>query len=372
MSLGRFTLLLFAALLQQPVTWSADGAGDPVADAQVPDAVETGEAVVSIFYATNRRRHDDEPAADAYGGERGEPHFGRCEVEFTPIPIMDAVARKVPFYVPSETNQIRVAEQSDPRAFWDRLSARVENASSRSLVVFVHGYNYGFDRNCHMAAELQRTLSGKSTVVVFSWPSNGNPADYVPDQVDVEWSVPFLAQFLAVLSTRFGASNVHVLAHSLGSRGLVYALERLRADLGARPVIGHLVLLAPDFDSQTFVDLLPRLTPLTRSVTLYASSNDTPLKLSRQVNGHPRLGQAGEFLTIGEGMETIDVSGVGRYQILGHEYFYYHPLVVADLVTLLATGKRAAERTGLRLKTADGQQYWELTEGGNRRERDRP
>jgi esterase/lipase superfamily enzyme len=361
-SLGRSTLLLFAALLLQPVAWSADERGGPAADAQAPDAGETGEAVVSVFYATNRRRRDDRPAADTYGGDRGEPHFGRCEVEFTPIPIMDEVARKVPFYVPNETNEISVAEQADPHKFWERLSARVAQTSSESVVVFVHGYNYGFDRNCHMAAELQRTLSGRSTVVVFSWPSNGNPADYVPDQVDVEWSVPFLAQFLAVLSTRFGADNVNVLAHSLGSRGVVYALERLRADLPARPVIGHLVLLAPDFDSQTFVDLLPRLDPLTRSVTLYASSNDTPLKLSRKVNGHPRLGEAGEFLTIGEGMETIDVSGVGRYQILGHEYFYYHPLVVADLVALLTTGKGAAERPALRPKSLDAGGYWELVE----------
>jgi hypothetical protein len=43
--------------------------------------------------------------------------------------------------------------------------------------------------------------------------------------------------------------------------GSVFALQRLGADVGARPAIGHLVLLAPDFDSQTFVDLLPRLAP---------------------------------------------------------------------------------------------------------------
>jgi esterase/lipase superfamily enzyme len=364
--LRHSSLLLIAAVLSSPIAWSADEHHGPAAEAQAPEAAETGDAVVGVFYATNRRRYrvDNHPAADTYGGERGEPHFGRCGVEFTPIPIMNEVARKVPFYVPSETNEITVAEQSDPKAFWERLSAHVAKTSSRSVVVFVHGYNYGFDRDCRMAAELQRMLQGKSTVVMFSWPSNGTPADYVPDQVDVEWSVPFLAQFLAVLGTRFGPSNVHVLAHSLGSRGIIYALERLRADLGARTVIGHLVLLAPDFDSQTFTDLLPRLTPLTRRVTLYASINDMALKLSRQVNGHPRLGEAGEFLTVAEGMETVDVSGVGRYQILGHEYFYYHPLVVADLTALLTTGKGAAERPALRSKMVGGRQHWELVEPG--------
>ena len=84
------------------------------------------------------------------------------------------------------------------------------------------------------------------------------------------------------------------------------------------------------------------------------------------MNGHPRLGEAGEFLTIVEGMETIDVSGIGRYQILGHEYFYYHPLVTADLVKLLTSGKSAAERTALRTRTKGGNRYWEIVESHKR------
>ena len=34
--------------------------------------------------------------------------------EFTPIPIMGKVARKVPFYVPAETREVLLAEQSAP------------------------------------------------------------------------------------------------------------------------------------------------------------------------------------------------------------------------------------------------------------------
>ena len=211
-----------------------------------------------------------------------------------------------------------------------------------------------------MAAEIQRAVHGKAIVVMMSWPSNGRPSDYLPDLVDVEWSVPFLATVLSKIADRVGRRNVQVLAHSMGSRGILFALQRLRADSPKRPLINQLVLLAPDFDSQTFVELLPRLVPLTGNITLYASSNDTPLKASRQLNGHPRLGEAGECLTVAEGVETIDVSAVGRYQILGHEYFYFHPKVAADLVVLLSSGKSAGERTTLRSRTRDGTQYWEI------------
>ena len=153
-------------------------------------------------------------------------------------------------------------------------------------MVFVHGYNYGFERHCKAAAELQRTLMGKAVVLMFSWPSNGRPTDYIPDQADVEWSVPFLARVLADLSDRLGPERVQVLAHSLGSRGVIFALEHLRARAGNHVRLSvQLVLMAPDFDAQTFVERLPVLVPLTAGITLYASSNDTPLKASRQLHG---------------------------------------------------------------------------------------
>lgn len=357
--LFRSTSLLAALLLFSYAARGAesDGGGiSPVAEAE--EAVTVG-----VFYATNRKRADGEPTAETYGGERGEPHFGRCEAEFTPIPFINQLASKMPFHLPSETNALRVVEQADPDAFLDQLASAAAGTSSGSVVVFVHGYNYGFARTCRMVAELQRGLEGNAIVVMFSWPANGLPTDYVRDQADVEWSAPFLASFLDRLGERLGRERLQVLSHSLGTRGAVMALLLLRADLGDEAVAARLVLLAPDFDSQTFVELLPRLRPMTRSITLYASSNDTPLKMSRQLSGYPRLGEGGELLTLAEGMESIDVSGVGRYQIFGHEYFYYHPLVAADLVELLSTGRSAAERSGLVSRNRNGVVFWEMRGG---------
>jgi esterase/lipase superfamily enzyme len=319
---------------------------------------------VSVFYLTNRKRHAGKPVAETYSGDRGEPHVGRCEVEFTPIPIINQVAPKLPFYLQSETNVVSLAEQTGLPVFWEQLGADVERTASGSVVLFVHGYNYGFERTCRMAAEMQRSLQDKATVVVFSWPSNGLPSDYVSDQADIEWSVQLLAEFIGQLGDRIGRSNVQVVAHSLGSRGVIFALQRLAAGRGERPAIGQLVLLAPDFDAQTFVDLLPELVPLAGGITLYASGNDTPLKLSHQLNGYPRLGEGGDHLTVVEGMDTIDVSGVGRYQFTGHEYFNFHPVVTADLEALLGTGTRAAERSGLQPKLRDGLRYWEPVAAG--------
>ena len=315
---------------------------------------------VSVPYVTNRRREAPVAEQKAYGGDRGPTSFGRCEVVFTPIPVINKIAPRVPFYLADETLDLRIEPQTDPGVFLRQLQEQSAGTASGSVVVFVHGYNYGFERHCKAAAELQRALSGKAIVLMFSWPSNGRPTDYIPDQADVEWSVPLLARLLAYLGDRLGADRVQVLAHSLGSRGVVFALERMRADLKTRPLIGQLVLMAPDFDAQSFVERLPILAPLTAGITLYASSNDTPLKASRQLHGSPRLGEAGEFLTVAEGMQTVDVSPLGRYQVLGHEYFRFHPMAAADLAELLGEGLGAPDRAGLRRASFNGMVYWEL------------
>jgi len=360
-----------AFLLTVILLWSCIASGakpdDPAATSAPAGAAGRGEATVkvSVFYLTNRKRQERKPLADTYSGDRGEAHFGRCEVEFTPIPIINQVAAKMPFYLKSETSLVSLAEQSDPPLLWKQLAAAVERTSTGSVVLFVHGYNYGFERTCRMAAEMQRSLQDKATVMVFSWPSNGLPSDYVRDQADIEWSVPVLAGLIGQLGERIGTANVQVVAHSLGSRGVIFALQRLAFERVERPAIGHLALLAPDFDAQTFVDLLPGLASMVGGITLYASDNDTPLKLSHQLSGYPRLGEAGEYLTLVEGMDTIDVSSIGRYQITGHEYFYFHPLVSADLVALLSTGARAAQRSGLQAKERDGIRYWDFIKAVN-------
>ena len=343
-------MVLALAAAAVPLPSRAQGTGDGAAS---EDEVARE---VDVFYLTNRRRAGD----GDYDGERGEARFGLCRVEFTPIPILDRVGAEAPFYIPRETIDIQPAETIDAEGFLDRLATAVEATSSRSAVIFIHGYNYGFQRTCRMAAEMQRSLAGDAVVVMFSWPANGLPTDYVSDLADVEWSVPLLADFLGRIGDRLGTGAVQVLAHSMGSRGTVAALERLAARSDRRPVVGRLVLLAPDFDSQTFVDRLPELRPLAGSVTLYASSNDSPLKLSRQLSGYPRLGEAGEFLTVVDGVETIDVSPAGIYQVFGHEYFFYHPLVAADLAALLSSGAAAAERPGLVSRRRDGFAYWEI------------
>jgi len=351
-------VMLLTALLAQAGFAGETDATVPIETAVAIEATAAKPARVAVFYLTNRASDGDGTDTREYNGDRGLPGFGHCDVEFTPIPIVSEVATDLPFYLKRETNVVTTVELPDREQFWKQLGTAVKGTSSGSVVLFIHGYNYGFERTCRMAAELQRTLHGKATVVAFSWPSNGLPSDYVSDLADVEWSVPLLSGFIRQLAERFGGANLQVVAHSLGSRGAIFALRNLAAEQIKPPVIEELVLLAPDFDSQTFVDLLPGIRGMTGHMTLYASANDTPLKLSEQLSGYPRLGQGEEHLTVIEGVETIDISSAGRYQITGHEYFFFHPQIADDLAMLLSGGVRASGRSGLVSKTRDGLTFW--------------
>lgn len=314
----------------------------------------------SVFFVTNRNRKKTDKPEVRFGGKRGVPAFGICEVEFEPIPMMSEVADKAPFYVPAESSEQRLEIVEEAETFWHLLVDATAATRTGDVVIFVHGYSYDLERGCDRAAEAQRILVGEATILLLTWPSNGRPTDYSSDRKDLEWSIPFLQEMLRELTGRLGAGNVQVLAHSLGSKGIMEALVGLAEEGVDEPLMSQLVLLAPDVDSEVFLERLPELSRLSGDITLYASSNDTPLKFSRKVNGSPRLGQAGKFLTVTEGLETVDVTPAGRYQYTGHEYFYFHPLVVSDLLELVTTRGRAAQRSAPQPRSRDGLAYWEI------------
>ena len=322
------------------------------ADGEPPAA--TGD----VLFVTNRHMNEAAEPENRFDGRRGELVQGRCRVGYRPIPLTRDLARSVAFFVPTDFQSVEAVEMLDDPTF----DAALQSRPGVPVVLFVHGYSYGFDKTCRMGADLQRMLGNGATVVMFSWPSDANPADYAADQVDVEWSVPALAGLIERLATRAGGGPLRVLAHSLGTRGVLFALAWLDLAGMPPPYAEHLVLLAPDYDAAAFAQQFDGIDRRVGRVTLYASANDTPLKLSETLHGYPRLGQASEALTVIEGMETIDVSPLGRYRFSGHEYFFYHPIAADDLVESLIHARPPGERRHTEARSTNGDRYWVLVE----------
>jgi len=333
------------------------GAGAALAAATGIAKEDAGTSSVDLLFATTRAQTLDSDPADRYGGGRGFLRYGSCTVRTSPIPFVESIAERVDFYVPTLDREIVAVNNLEE----ERLDAELrKGGAERPIVLFVHGYSYGFARGCRRVSDLQQLLEGRATVLLFSWPSDGNPADYVADQADLEWSVPALTRLIERFADEYGASRIRLVAHSLGTRGVMQALTRLKLERRERPVSSQLVLIAPDYDRELFLERFPTVRALVGHVTIYASSKDTPLKVSAGLHGSPRLGQAGAHLTLSEGVDTIDVSTAGRYQFNGHEYHYFHPAVARDLVPLLAEGAKASQRPTTQARGRRGEIYWAL------------
>ena len=217
-----------------------------------------------------------------------------------------------------------------------------------------------FEKSCKRTALFQRALGLHDRLLLFSWPADGNMLKYTWDEADLVWSVPHMAEFFENLVERSGNSKLDIVAHSLGARGALQALVRLAYRHQTGPLLNDLVLIAPDIDADTFRQEMPLLKRMVNRITIYVSENDKALKLSNEVHGYPRLGEAGDKLTIVEGAETIDISLISTRRISGHLYHLFNKEVIEDLKLLLHTGTPADQRPGLKKLEHEGMVYWRL------------
>ena len=120
----------------------------------------------------------------------------------------------------------------------------------------------------------------------FSWPSQGSVLDYLTDAKNVETSVLHLRTFLQEVHESSGATRIHLIAHSMGSRALSQAVEELRNTMENTDRFGQLVFAAPDIARDLLEQKIETLDQIVDGVTLYASAHDSALLASRVLQGN--------------------------------------------------------------------------------------
>jgi esterase/lipase superfamily enzyme len=258
----------------------------------------------------------------------------------------------------------RVMLKSDEE-FYEQLGTRIQQSEGKQAFVFVHGYNVMFDDAVKRTAQIAHDLRFAGAPICYSWPSKGGLAEYTRDESNVTWTVIHLEKFLNDVVHRTGARTVHLVAHSMGNRALLQALERIALQQNAaEPVFGQLVLAAPDVDAAEFRDrYAPTARRIARQVTLYASSNDQALLASTKVHGHTRAGLSDGLLTVVPGVDTIDVSPIDT-SLIGHSYYGNNPEMIRDMRALVELSEPAARRPWLE-QIADSPEfiYWMFRQG---------
>ena len=263
-----------------------------------------------------------------YSGDRGSLTRGVCEVTVPDSHRRGMVERPSMLHFEFKEDQqnhivlTRAVELSESD-FKQRLSQTVRESRDADLLVFIHGYNVSFESAVQRTAQIAVDLPFEGVPVCYSWPSQASLVGYPIDETNAAWTTTHLKQFLLELVNESGARSINVVAHSMGNRPMTAAMEQIRwqRDEEQATPFDRIVLAAPDVDADRFRrDLAPSLLQVSKQVTLYASSDDQALIVSKQVHGYPRAGESGMNIVVVPGVETIDVSGLDL-SLLGHSYY---------------------------------------------------
>jgi esterase/lipase superfamily enzyme len=230
--------------------------------------------------------------------------------------------------------------------FFKDLSHRVGQTDEGSCFVFIHGYNVSFDDAVMRTAQLASDLKFLGTPILYSWASAANWRKYPKDVETVDMTVDSLTTFLEQIVAWAGAKTIHLIAHSMGNRALVKALKQMTVTGAAKP-FKQVVLTAPDVPRQNVEPLIAAASTRAERVTLYASSKDKALGLSKVKNDYERLGKVYGFPFVLPGMDSIDASNV-KTDFWEHTVFAKARTVLADLATLILDGHPPERRFGLK------------------------
>ena len=349
------SVLLYVAII---AVCTPDANSETTQAAKKATGMETStgnELLRTVPFLTLRNKTGSDKAAEYFGGERDTLHAGICELARTPINSLKTIAERAPFYIPDEIVKVDAIRESSVEDFWQRMES---TANGLAPVLYTHGFYISFERGCRRSMLLKESLGLEGRFALFSWPSDGAITNYTHDEADLYWSVDPLRGVLVDMIDRFDKGQVNIVAHSLGTRGVMLALVRLaQVQQDNEPLVNQVVLIAPDIDVGIFKQYLPVITPLARNITVYVSSKDSPLALSRQVHGYPRLGEAGEHLNGIKGVEIIDLSDIPARSPSGHVYHLNQDIVVEDLIQIINENKPAAQRRNLK---RSGENQWRL------------
>ncbi len=341
------------------------------------------DATYRFFFATNRRQTAGAgPLERRFGGERQETlTFGSFDTRISPSLGIGMLINPTEWFQNEEISleRINALEQQE---FVEGLSRLVAASPRRSLMVVVHGFREAFPSALRKTAFVGHVLDINTPVLVFDWPGDQGSSlqGYRRARRMAQTSSTDFAGFLALLMRQVRPERLWVIANSMGAQVVADALPELHAD-GAIAETGTLiedvVLTAPDIDHDAFnTDFKAQIEAMVRSLTVYVSSNDRALIMSRLVNRTARRGestltpdQIEEAVLITELIDPdsdliamVDVTPVNRTRNF-HNFSLETPEFFDDLFLRLTNRTTPHTRRLYKVEAPNGARYWVLTRG---------
>lgn len=348
------------------ITAAKNGHTDAMNVLLAAGAREPDFAVVRVFYATDRNRTGEKDPSSFFGDDRGKLELGTVEVS---IPrdhrmgeLEDPVSYRFEFRKNPSKHVVLLSVNLEPAdLFFSKLSLQVRQSNRKEAFVFIHGYDTTFEDAARRTAQIAYDLGFDGAPILYSWPSKGTFSDYLADYENAQWTVPDLKTFLSDIVSKSGAQTIHLIAHSLGNLALTEALKNLAPTLQAQIPSFHfnqVVLAAPDIDTEIFGGLVKAFQQTAERITLYASSRDEALIISKKLrSAYPRAGDSSSMIVILPGIDTIDATAVDT-GLIGHAYVEDNRSILSDIFSLFKDGEPPDKRFGLKPAEFNGLKYW--------------
>lgn len=325
-----------------------------------------GALLVRVYFATDRKWS---AAAKSFGAEPNEnkPYlsYGTIQVSIPEDREVGEIPVPAWYNLLSRDNEkkyvlLKGMRRMQPDAFFAKLKdALAANPAKRAAFIYIHGYNNSFDDAARRAGQIAVDLNIPIVPVFYSWPSQAKAEQYPTDEDSALWTQSHLMHFLSDFADRSQATDIYIIAHSMGNRPATLALAALLEKRSAlRPRFKQVILAAPDINAAVFRDdIAPRFEKLKTPVTIYASKKDRALQLSYKFHKWPRLGAVPGSAAAIPGIDFVDASTITT-NFMGHDYFASNRALLTDVAALFRTGLRARDRAGLKGKPASKPVYW--------------
>ncbi|TPN71215.1 alpha/beta fold hydrolase [Mesorhizobium sp. B1-1-1] len=290
-------------------------------------------ATHEIFVATTRQKATKDPR-QVFDGDRSlTTSFARVDVTVPKshkVGMIERVRGSANSNPAKDFTAKDVAFYADAPQFAKAVGADIAMRGDRALV-FVHGFNNGFDDGIYRLTQIAHDTKYPGTPVLFSWASSGKTAGYIYDKESANAARDDLEATLRMLA-KTRAKSIDIVAHSMGTWVTMEALRQL-AITGDRDLdgkLGYVILASPDIDVDVFKKQMIRYGKPDKPFAILLSADDRALKLSSLISGDkPRVGDYGDAADLASyGVSVVDLSQTKGGDRLNHAKFADNPILV--------------------------------------------
>jgi esterase/lipase superfamily enzyme len=317
-----------------------------------------------VFFATNRNLILERGEPVDYGDQNVRSlNYGVCEVIVPDGHRMGSLGS--PLWKRLKNRQDdrlrldKIISLSD-ELFWKLLKDTAGQMEIKEHpTLFIHGFNNTFNDAVKRAAQIGYDLGIGQGIGLFSWASKGRSHKYSADEATVEVSKYLLANFIEDFIQNSPNQKINIIAHSMGCRCLVGALEHLsNGKTSVLKKINQIIMAAADVDAAIMPIQGKAAIVHCNRLTSYASAYDTALKLSSWLHDFPRVGITPPTFVL-NGMDTIIVNDEDLGD-LSHGYVGTSRTILGDIFALLKHNSDPKDRHAVEAILENEVQFWKI------------